>query len=127
MFPSLLKCSQLKKLHINPGCIRFQDDQIVYHIKILPSSTQYCSAFISAPLYCTEMFLYSRQSYRSCLSNKICMFVAGEIKLVRGALKKTQKWKKSKRGGSGELRRSISPQFKMLITFSFFSNCKCTL
>ena len=40
--------------------------------KFLKSDTPYCFAYISAPLYHTEKFLYSRQSYGSHLLNELC-------------------------------------------------------
>ena len=46
--------------------------QIVNDFKFLKSDTPYCFAYISAPFYRTEKFLYSRQSYESHLLNKLC-------------------------------------------------------
>ena len=47
--------------------------QIIHHFKFLKSDTPYHFAYISASQYGTEMFLYSRQSYKSHLSNEICL------------------------------------------------------
>ena len=46
--------------------------QIAHYFKYLKSDTPYCFAYISLSWYRTEMFLYSRESYGSNLSNEIC-------------------------------------------------------
>ena len=51
---------------------RFEDTKIVQYSNILKSDTLFYSAYISAPKYCTEKFLYSRRSYGSHLSNELC-------------------------------------------------------
>ena len=45
--------------------------QIIHHFKFLKSDTPYNFAYILASQYGTEMFLYSRQSYKSHLSNRV--------------------------------------------------------
>ena len=44
------------------------DFKISDHFTFLKSDTPYCFAYILVPWYRAEMFLYSRQSYRSHLS-----------------------------------------------------------
>ena len=61
-----------KKLCINRSSIRFQDTKIVQHLNILRYDTPFQFAYISAPEYRTEKFLYSRRSYESHLSNELC-------------------------------------------------------
>ena len=60
---------------------RYKQNNVGYHIlkfwnneqsNILKSDTPYCFAYISPFWYRTKMFLYSRESYGSHLSNEIC-------------------------------------------------------
>ena len=60
--------------------IRFQDTNIVPYLNILRSDTPFQFAYISAPDYRTEKFLYSRRSYGSHLSQLSSIFVAIENK-----------------------------------------------
>ena len=57
--------------------LKFQDTKIVQYSNILKSDTPFLFAYILAPKYRTEKFLYSRQRYGSHLSR---MCVAREIK-----------------------------------------------
>ena len=57
--------------------------QIINNFKFLKSDTPFCFAYISAPLYRTEKFLYSRQSYGSHLSNELCPSLLAYLQLEK--------------------------------------------
>ena len=81
MCPTLLKCWVRKIIHKSQ---QYQISRfcIVYYFTFFNTNTPYCFAFILVPWYRTELFLYSRQSYGSHLSNMFqpsSMFIAVEI------------------------------------------------
>ena len=51
--------------------------KITQYFQFFQFRTPFCFAYISAPLYCTDNCLYSKQSYGCHLSNEICLSLLG--------------------------------------------------
>ena len=73
MYPLLLKMFIARTLMNKSWRYQVSRYQIIHHFKFLKSDNPYYFANISAFLYGTQMFLYSRRSYKSHLPNEICL------------------------------------------------------